>query len=400
MIVKPANRLSHVEEYYFSMKLREVAQMNQEGKDVINLGIGKPDLPPPPEAVEALSHSAEKKNNHGYQSYIGAPELRQAFADWYQKYYNVSLNPNNEILPLIGSKEGIMHISMSFLEAGDKVLVPNPGYPAYSSAAHISGAELVHYNLKEENDWQPNLEELKDLDLSQVKLMWINYPHMPTGARSNKQILENLVGFCIENQILLCHDNPYSFILNDNPESIFSIEGAKLCAIELNSLSKSHNMSGWRVGMMAADQEYINTVLKFKSNMDSGMFRALQDGAIRALQEPEQWFNDLNKVYKDRKKEAEKIIHLLGCHYNPDQSGMFLWARINESFKDAGELADYILYNCNVFITPGFIFGSNGSQYIRISLCQPKEVITMALFRIQEFMEGEKLLSPQLNATK
>lgn len=394
MIVKPASRLSHVEEYYFSHKLREIAQMNQDGHDVINLGIGKPDLPPPPEAVEALSKSAERRTNHGYQSYIGIPELRNGFASWYKRFYGVHLNPESEILPLIGSKEGIMHISMSFLESGDEVLVPNPGYPAYSSAAYISGATIVHYNLKEENNWLPDFGELEAMDLRKVKVMWINYPHMPTGARGNKTALEKLIRFCTDHQILLCHDNPYSFILNENPTSIFSLDGAKECALELNSLSKSHNMSGWRIGMLAGREDYLKTVLKFKSNMDSGMFRALQDGAVTALTENQDWFDDLNAIYKDRKTEAEKIIKILGCHYNPDQSGMFLWARINDSFADAIVLADYVLYGSKVFITPGNIFGSNGNQYIRISLCQPKEMIYQAAVRIEQFLEQKR--SPEL----
>ncbi|WP_235296763.1 pyridoxal phosphate-dependent aminotransferase [Portibacter marinus] len=389
MIVKPASRLDHVQEYYFSHKLREVTQMNADGKDVINLGIGKPDLPPPLAAVNALNASANDESNHGYQSYTGSPELRAAFAEWYIRKYDVSLNPATEILPLIGSKEGIMHISMSFLESGDKVLIPNPGYPAYASASKLSGATCVYYNLKEEHNWLPNIEELQSLDTAKIKLMWINYPHMPTGARADRDVMEEVIAFCIQNEILLCHDNPYSFILNPDPFSIFSIEDSKKCALELNSLSKSHNMSGWRVGMLAGSSEYIKTVLKFKSNMDSGMFRAIQDGAIAALQAGNHWYASLTKKYLRRKKAAEKIIELLECQYQGDQSGMFLWAKINEQHKDAKALADQVLYGANVFLTPGNIFGSNGDQYIRISLCQPTALINEAFERIRKFKEEQ-----------
>lgn len=389
MIVKQASRLNQVKEYYFSHKLREVAQMNADGKDVINLGIGKPDLPPPSAAINALNITAQKSDSHGYQSYSGTPELRSAFASWYNEQYKVNLDPSSEILPLIGSKEGIMHITMSFLELGDQVLLPNPGYPAYASAANLSGAESIYYNLKAEGNWLPSLEELKGLDLSKVKLMWINYPHMPTGARANKQIMTELLQFCREHKILLCHDNPYSFILNSEPFSIFSIEGAKDCALELNSLSKSHNMSGWRVGMLAGGSEYIKTVLKFKSNMDSGMFRGLQEGAIAALSEGDNWFDKLTETYTKRKIEAEKIIDLLKCDYESDQSGMFLWAKIEDKYNDAKALADEILYGANVFITPGNIFGSNGDRYIRISLCQSIELIKKARLRIEEFKKNQ-----------
>ncbi|GLR19267.1 aminotransferase [Portibacter lacus] len=385
MIVKQASRLNHVKEYYFSHKLREVGQMNADGKDVINLGIGKPDLAPPAEAVTALKNAAENDSYHGYQSYSGLPELRKAFADWYLKYFDTTLNPASEILPLIGSKEGIMHITMSFLEKGDQVLIPNPGYPAYESAAKLSGAESVLYNLTAENNWLPNFKELEAMDLSKVKLMWINYPNMPTGARGNKETFEKLVALCKENSILLCHDNPYSFILNKEQFSILSIEGAMDCCLELNSLSKSHNMSGWRVGMLGGRSDYIQTILKFKSNMDSGMFRALQEGAIAALSMDQAWFDSLTETYTERKVEAEKIIDLLGCSYKGDQSGMFLWAKIQDHYKDAIELADEILYGANVFITPGNIFGSNGNRYIRISLCQPSSLLAQARERIEKF---------------
>lgn len=389
MIVKQASRLDHVKEYYFSHKLREVAQMNAEGKDVINLGIGKPDFAPPSNAINALTKASMVPGNHGYQSYSGIPELRQAFVTWYRRFYNVDLNPEKEVLPLIGSKEGIMHISMSFLEEGDQVLVPNPGYPAYAAAARLSGADCIYYNLTEDGGWLPNFSELNALDLSRVKLMWINYPHMPTGARANREVMEKLLDFCLKNKILLCHDNPYSFILNDHPFSIFEIKGALECAIELNSLSKSHNMSGWRIGMLAGGEDYVKTVLKFKSNMDSGMFRAIQEGAITALGEGKEWFADLTKKYAERKEVAEKIIHLLNCTYQGNQSGMFLWARISSKYKDAKEVADEILYGANVFITPGNIFGSNGNKYIRISLCQPKELIEQARERIAIFKQKQ-----------
>ncbi len=392
MIVNQAKRLDHVQEYYFSKKLREVAQMNAEGKDVINLGIGKPDLPPPSSVIKALQNSSEKASHHGYQSYSGIPELRNEFASWYSRYFKTTLDPKTEILPLIGSKEGIMHITMSFLEKGEQVLVPNPGYPAYSSAALLSGAESIWYNLTKESNWLPDLDELRSLDTSKVKIMWINYPHMPTGARANESIFKSLVEFCTKRKILLCHDNPYSFILNDNPFSILSIEGAKECAVELNSLSKSHNMSGWRVGMLAGKGSYISTVLKFKSNMDSGMFRAVQDGAIAALKAPDSWYNALTNTYQIRKKAAQEIADLLNCSYDYDQSGMFLWAEIPNTFADAIALADAILYGAKVFLTPGSIFGSNGNKYIRISLCQPLEVINNAKERISSFFKNRQII--------
>ncbi len=388
MIVSKAKRLEHVEEYYFSHKLREIAQMNANGKNVINLGIGKPDLPPPASAINRLNSAALNDSSHGYQSYNGIPELRMAFSNWYKQYYQTDLNPESEILPLIGSKEGIMHITMSFLESGDEVLIPNPGYPAYSSAANLSGATTIYYNLTAENDWLPNFEELEEMDLSKVKLMWINYPHMPTGARGNIDVFVKLINFCKSNKILLCHDNPYSFILNEIPFSILSIEGAKECTLELNSLSKSHNMSGWRVGMVGGKKDYIDTIMQFKSNMDSGMFKAVQEGAIEALNIEENWYRNLFDIYTERKKEAEKIIRLLECEYIDNQSGMFLWAKINEGYNNSKELADHILYGCNVFITPGSIFGSNGDQYIRISLCQPVELIATAKERIKIFVEN------------
>ena len=308
MIVRPAQRLDQVQEYYFSHKLREIAQMDQDGKNVINLGIGKPDLLPPPAAIEAMNKSSVLETSHGYQSYKGIPELREKFSEWYQLYFKTTLDPATEILPLIGSKEGIMHITMSFLEAGDKVLVPNPGYPAYLSATNLSGATTVYYNLKADNNWLPDLEEIRNMDLSKVKLMWINYPHMPTGARGSKEIFSKLIALCKEKKILLCHDNPYSFILNDQPFSLLSIEGAKECTIELNSLSKSHNMSGWRLGMLAGKEEYINTVLKFKSNMDSGMFKPLQKGAIAALSEGQTGIKPSMRYTKVEKLSQNKLL--------------------------------------------------------------------------------------------
>ncbi len=388
MIVKQASRLDHVQEYYFSHKLREVAKMNAEGKNIINLGIGKPDLSPPPLAIKSLNEAAREATSHGYQSYSGIPELRSAFSQWYLDSYKVELDPDSEILPLIGSKEGIMHITMSFLEQGDQVLVPNPGYPAYASAARLSGATCVFYDLKEENDWLPSIQDLKDKELSKVKLMWINYPNMPTGAQANPLAIKELVTFCSQNNILLCHDNPYSFILNQEPFSIFNVDGAKECSIELNSLSKSHNMSGWRVGMLGASSDYIKTILKFKSNMDSGMFRAVQEGAATALKMGPSWYKELNKVYQERRLIVVKLITLLDCTFRDNQSGMFLWAKINDRYRDAKELADEILYNANVFITPGSIFGSNGDRYIRISLCQPKELISEAVHRVETFKKG------------
>ena len=382
--IRPAERLNNVSEYYFSKKLKEVAEMNAAGKQVINLGIGSPDLPPSPEAIEVLCQSAQQADVHGYQPYVGIPELRNAFAQWYKEWYKVELNPQNEIQPLIGSKEGILHISLAFLNPGDSVLIPNPGYPTYSSVSNLVGANIIYYDLKEENGWQPDFEALEKLDLSKVKLMWTNYPNMPTGAPATMELYEKLVAFGKNNNIVICNDNPYSFILNDHPISILSVDGAKDICIELNSLSKSHNMPGWRVAMLASNAEFIQWVLKVKSNIDSGQFKPMMLAAANALQAPHKWYADMNEIYRERRNIAEQIMETLGCTLDKKQSGMFLWGKIPDRYKNSEELADKILYEANVFITPGFIFGSNGDRYVRISLCCKKEALAKALNRIQE----------------
>ena len=333
MTVNPASRMNLVQEYYFSTKLKQIAEMRNSGIDVLNLGIGSPDLPPSAQTIEALASTAQNPKNHAYQSYVGIPALREAMASFYQNAYGVELNPANEILPLIGSKEGIMHISMAYLEAGDEVLVPNPGYPTYRAASLLTGATVVNYDLSEENNWLPDLKELTKKDLSKVKLMWVNYPHMPTGAKANKAFFEELRDFALTKNILIVNDNPYSFILNDDPQSILSVEGMKEVAMELNSLSKSHNMAGWRVGMLAGKSEFINPVLRFKSNMDSGMFLPLQMAAVMALQNDKAWFEELNKTYEIRQQKVFEMMQLLDCQYDTNQSGMFVWAKIPTKYK-------------------------------------------------------------------
>lgn len=388
--VPPADRLAKVKEYYFSKKLREIAVMNQENPTVINLGIGSPDRPPHPDVIEALYHSAAQDQTHGYAGYKGAIELRRAFSSWYQKYFGVGLDPQTEVLPLIGSKEGIMHISMTFLNPGDEVLVPDPGYPSYRSASELAGGVCVAYDLKEEEGWMPNFQELEKRDLSRVKLMWINYPHMPTGTPAKKEVFEQLVAFAQRHKILLCHDNPYSFVLpqggfnHPSPLSIFSVSGAKEVAIELNSLSKSHNMAGWRIGMLGAKEELVQEVMRFKSNMDSGMFLPLQLAAAKALSLGEEWYVALNKEYEQRREMVKTLLDLLGCRYQKDQQGLFLWARIPETYTDAYALSDKVLYDARVFITPGGIFGKNGEQYVRISLCSTQKNLAVAIERIRE----------------
>lgn len=391
-MIKPAKRLGQVEEYYFSRKLKEIAVMRSEGKNVLNLGIGSPDLPPAPDVIEELNQQSLLDNNHAYQSYNGLLELRQAFADWYQRYFNVKLNPNTEILPLIGSKEGIMHISMTYLEEGDEVLIPNPGYPAYSAVANLTGATIREYELREENGWLPDLKALAKTDLSKVKLMWVNYPHMPTGKNAPLSFFEELVAFAKTHHILLCNDNPYSFILNEEQHSLLEIDGAKDVALELNSLSKSHNMAGWRVGMLAGRADYLNDILRFKSNMDSGMFKPVQLAAVKALQSSPEWYKQLNTVYKQRRKKVEELLDALGCAYDPNQVGLFVWAKVPQRYSSAYELADEVLYNSHVFLTPGGIFGSAGDNYIRISLCGALETFELAIQRIKE--------NPQLSDLK
>ncbi|PKP10576.1 MAG: aminotransferase [Bacteroidetes bacterium HGW-Bacteroidetes-4] len=382
-MIQAAQRTQQVSEYYFSQKLQQIDDMNRRGETVINLGIGNPDMLPPADALELLSQKVLEPGVHGYQSYKGIPELRQAFANWYEKYYKVMLDPNQEVLPLMGSKEGIMHISLAFLNPGDAVLIPNPGYPTYSSVSQMVGAKIIEYQLNEANNWYPNFEALEEIDLSQVKLMWVNYPHMPTGQPASKELFQKLVDFGQKHQILICNDNPYSFILNEHPLSILSIPGAKNIALELNSLSKSHNMAGFRIGMVAGDPEYINHILKMKSNMDSGMYKPMQMAAARALESSQEWFNTINETYAQRRKLVYQIFDLLETTYDKNQTGMFLWAKIPNKFNDAFEFSDEILKEAKVFITPGSIFGSNGKRFARISLCSNNELLNQALMRLK-----------------
>ncbi len=383
MIIQPANRLSDVQEYYFSKKLKEIRELNVSGKNIINLGIGSPDLAPSPETIEALIETAEKTNTHGYQSYTGIPELRNAISSWMASTYGVDFKAENEILPLMGSKEGIMHISMAFLNPGDKVLVPNPGYPTYTSVSNLLDADIEFYDLDEQNDWNVDVERLKQKDLSKVKLLWLNFPHMPTGARADVHILQELINLAKENKFLIVNDNPYSLILNPTPRSIFNLKGAKDVCLELNSLSKSHNMAGWRIGWLSGSPEYISTVLRVKSNMDSGMFLGLQKAAVKALSNPMHWHEDQNNIYAKRRKLIEEIFDYLQVKYNPNSVGMFVWAKVPDSIDSVEKFVDDILYKANVFITPGFIFGSNGERFIRASLCASQETIKEALSRIK-----------------
>ena len=383
MTIKPAKRLDSINEYYFSKKLKEIAEMNVQGKNVINLGIGSPDLPPSLSTIEKLIETAKLPTSHAYQGYVGIPQLRQAFADFYKKHYRVDLNPVNEIMPLLGSKEGIMHVCMTYLQAGDKALLPNPGYPTYRAAVTLAGAKCMDYALSETNGWLPDLGKLAKRDLSRVKLMFVNYPHMPTGAQATKSFFTELIAFAKQHNILIINDNPYSFILNEHPLSILEVEGAKDVALELNSLSKSHNMAGWRVGMLAGKAEYLSDVLRFKSNMDSGMFQPLQLAAVEALKADANWYADLNEIYKKRQANAFQLLDLVGCIYHKNQQGMFVWAKVPPQYKSGFELSDKILYGSNVFLTPGGIFGSNGDGYVRISLCAKDTVFQQAIYRIK-----------------
>ncbi|MFV0606169.1 MAG: pyridoxal phosphate-dependent aminotransferase [Niabella sp.] len=378
-----AKRLQGVGEYYFATKLREIDELNKQGKNIINLGIGSPDLPPHPDVVNTLHQEALKPNTHGYQNYKGSPVLRKAFANWYQQWYGVMLDLNTEILPLIGSKEGIMHICMTYLNEGDAALVPNPGYPTYRSNVTIAGGTCINYELKEENQYQPDFEAIEKNDLSRVKLFFVNYPQMPTGQKPDKKVFEQLVSFAKKHNILIVHDNPYSFILNDNPESLLSIDGAKDVVVELNSLSKSHNMAGWRIGVLCGAAERISEVMRFKSNMDSGMFLPLQLAAAKALTLDRSWFDEVNKTYRQRREKVFELLDLLQCRYATNQVGMFVWGRIPAQYKDCYELADEVLYKSNVFITPGGIFGSAGEYYIRISLCGSIDRFEDAINRIK-----------------
>lgn len=386
--IKPAERLSLVSEYYFSRKLKEVAQMNAEGKDIISLAIGSPDMPPSKQTIQTLCEVASRPDTHGYQPTMGTPELRKAMADFYKRWYGVELNPATEIQPLIGSKEGILHVTLAFVNPGEEVLVPNPGYPTYTSLSKILGAKVVNYDLMEDNGWQPDFEQLEKMDLSRVKLMWTNYPNMPTGGNARMETYERLVDFARKHNIVVVNDNPYSFILNDKPMSLLQVEGAKDCCIEFNSMSKSHNMPGWRVGMCATNPTFISWILKIKSNIDSGTFRGIQLAAAAALSNDEEWHHEANiERYARRRKYAEQIMDALGCKYDPNQVGMFLWGRIPDSYSNCEELTERVLHEARVFITPGFIFGSKGERYVRISLCAKEEKIQAALERIERLKD-------------
>ena len=382
--IVPADRIGSVTEYYFSSKLREIAGLRAAGRDIISLGVGGPDRPPHEAVIDTLCGQSRRSDTHSYQSYIGIPELRGAFAEWYGRRYGVTLDPATEIRPLMGSKEGILHITLAFLNKGDGVLVPDPGYPTYSSVSRLAEAEIFNYPLVAENGWQPDFDALERLPLERIKLMWVNYPNMPTGAKASRETLERLVDFGHRHGIVICNDNPYSFILNDSPTSILSVEGAKEVCIELNSLSKSHNMAGWRIGMLASNSRFVEWILRVKSNIDSGMFRPLQLAAVEALRCGDDWYTELNRVYARRRTIAERIMTALGCRFDPSQTGLFLWGEVPAWETDGAHLADRLLYEADVFVVPGFVFGSNGRKYIRLSLCATEERMTEALERIEK----------------
>ncbi|MBQ6760021.1 MAG: aminotransferase class I/II-fold pyridoxal phosphate-dependent enzyme [Prevotella sp.] len=385
--IQPADRLSTVQEYYFSRKLKEVAKLNAEGKDIISLAIGSPDMPPSAATVEQLCRTAYNPDAHGYQPTVGTPELRKAMAGFYKRWYNVDLDPATEIQPMIGSKEAILHVTLALCNPGDEVLVPNPGYPTYTSLSKILGQKIVNYDLREDNGWQPDFDQLEQMDLSRVKLMWTNYPNMPTGGNARRETYEKLVSFARKHNIVIVNDNPYSLILNDNPQSILQVEGAKECCIEFNSMSKSHNMPGWRVGMVATNSEFISWILKIKSNIDSGTFRGIQLAAAVAYDNDDEWHHENNYVnYRRRREIAEQIMDVLECKYDKHSVGMFLWGRIPDRYKTCEELTERVLHEARVFITPGFIFGSNGERYIRISLCAKDDKIQLALERIRKMV--------------
>lgn len=388
--IEPATRVSNIKEYYFSKKLRELAKLNSEGADIISLGIGGPDRAPSEKVISALQKEAEVKTNHSYQSYNGLPELRKAFADWYKEKYDVILDPATEILPLIGSKEGILHISLTFLNPGDGVLVPDPGYPTYTSVSRLVGAEIFNYDLKEENGWLPDFEALEKLPLEKIKLMWVNYPHMPTGKQADMDTFIKLVEFGKKYGIVIAHDNPYSFILNKEPMSILQVPGAIDVVVEMNSLSKSHNMAGWRVAMAASNPTFISWILKVKSNIDSGQFKPVMLAAAEALKLGEDWYEELYGVYAERREIAEEIMKSLDCYYDPNQRGLFLWGKVPDSIESGEWLADELFYKAKVFVTPGFIFGKNGEKYIRISLCATPEKLQESLRRIKEYKRLNK----------
>ena len=383
--IKPADRLSQVAEYYFSRKLKEIDRLNAEGKDIVSLAIGSPDMPPSRQTIDKLCEVARQAGSHGYQPTMGTPELRQAMAGFYKRWYGVSIDPQTEIQPLIGSKEGILHRTLAFVNTGDKVLVPNPGYPTYTSLSKLLGAEVVTYNLREDDGWQPDFEQLEAMDLTGVRLMWTNYPNMPTGAPARMETYRRLVSFARRHNIVVVNDNPYSLILNEKPVSLMQVEGAKDCCIEINSMSKSHNMPGWRVGMCVSNRQFIQWILKVKSNIDSGTFRGIQLAAAKAYNNSDAWHRQANiETYRRRRRLAEAIMQELGCEYGGDQVGMFLWGRIPDRYATAEELTEKVLHRARVFITPGFIFGSNGERYVRISLCAKDEKMEEALKRIKE----------------
>lgn len=380
--ISPAHRVSQIQEYYFSKKLKEVAVLNAKGLDIISLGIGGPDKAPDREVIDVLCEDAQRSDTHSYQPFTGLPELRRSYATWYKEHYGVILNPETEIQPLIGSKEAILHVSLTFLNPGDGVLVPNPGYPTYTSASRLAQAEIFNYDLTSENGWYPDFDQLECLPLDRIKLMWINYPHMPTGAPASREIFEKIIDFGYRHDIVIAHDNPYSFILNEHPMSILQIPGAKDIALELNSLSKSHNMAGWRMGMIASNPDFVRWFVKVKSNVDSGQFHPMMLAAVKALSLPASWYSAINDTYAERRAIAEKIMTALGCTFDPSQRGLFLWGRIPDDVVDVEKFTDSVLYENRVFITPGFIFGSNGARYVRISLCATPDKLREALSRI------------------
>jgi LL-diaminopimelate aminotransferase len=380
-----ARRIEKVNEYYFSTKLKQIEEMNRSGPTVINMGIGSPDLPPSGSVIEKLINSSLKPGNHGYQSYRGVGSLRLAFAEWYSKYYGVDLDPLHEILPLMGSKEGIFYVSMAFLNEGDQVLVPDPGYPTYTSVSELVGAEVIPYDLKAEKGWHPELDRLEKMDLTKVRIMWVNYPHMPTGAKATKALFRELVDFGKSHDIIICHDNPYSFILNEDPLSLLALEESEEMVLELNSLSKSHNMAGWRIGMVAGNQAFINHINTVTSNIQSGMFLPIQHAAIEALGHSRSWYNQLNKIYSERRKRVWQLLDLLHCTYEKEQAGLFVWAGIPGE-HDSFAFSEEILERARVFITPGGVFGKNGINYIRVSLCSPVEIILESFNRIKQII--------------
>lgn len=397
-MITTARRINSIEEYYFSKKLAEVRALDTPDSPIINLGIGSPDLAPAQNTIEALTTSAQNPAHHGYQSYKGIPDLRKAIAGFYSRVYNTELNPETMILPLMGSKEGILHISMAFLNEEDEVLIPDPGYPTYASVTNLVGAKVRPYTLKEDLDWGIDFDDLSQQDLSKVKIMWVNFPHMPTGRIASRAELERLVALAHQHNFLIVNDNPYSLILNDHPLSLLSIDGAEDVALELNSLSKSHNMAGWRLGWLAGEKEYIDAVLRVRSNMDSGMFLSLQHAAVEALKQGEEWFTALNKVYSERKNQAHAILETLECSFSPNQSGLFVWAKVSDSVADVNTFIDRILYEAKVFITPGFVFGDSGKRYIRLSLCSPSEKLKEAHDRIAKWKSSVSINSKTIAA--